>query len=386
MCTYLTATENHRPSLQALLCEAFGVSEESVEAWIARSGLPDWRVVEGNDREVKAALVRVPAGQWYGGRVVPMIGVAGVAVSLSARSQGTGYQLMRSFLEEAEHPLSVLYGSTTEFYRKLGYERAGSLHHLEIKVRDVPKVGGSAELRPLSWDQWKEKIAHLYHQSKRSDGNLVRENYLWERVRRRKGREARVFGLFESELLTGYFFYSDVPGDLDKKTAVITDLVLTTPESLKSFFRFLYSQRSFYTKVCVDGHPGSPLLHYLPDRWNYKVELVEQWMLRIVRVKEALEMRGYPRGVTAEIELAVEDGLLKANHGNWILRVDGGRATLCPGGNGTVKLTEKALAALYTGFMCPEDLRLTGALTGPAEELQVLGELFRGEAKLGEFF
>lgn len=386
MCAYLTPTENHRPSLQALLCEAFGVSLESVEAWIARCGLPDWRIVEGNDREVKAALVRVPAGQWYGGRVVPMIGVAGVAVSLSARSQGTGYQLLRSFLEEAEHPLSVLYGSTTEFYRKLGYERAGSLHNLEIKVREVPKVRGSAELRSLSWDQWNEKIAQLYHQSKRGQGNLVRENYLWERVRQRKGREARVFGLFESELLTGYFFYLEVPGDLDKKTAVITDLVLTTPDSLKSFFGFLYSQRSFYTEINVDGHPESPLLHYLPDRWNYKVELVEQWMLRIVRVKEALEMRGYPQGVTTEVELDIEDTVLTANHGNWILRVENGNATLCRGGNGAVKLTVKALAALYTGFMCPEDLRLTGALTGPAEGLQILRELFRGEAKMGEFF
>ena len=48
-------------------------------------------------------------------------------------------------------------------------------------------------------------------------------------------------------------------------------------------------------------------------------------MLRIVDVAAALEARGYPAGLEAQLELEVEDELLAWNHGRLRLSVADGR-------------------------------------------------------------
>ena len=84
-------------------------------------------VVDGD--EVIAAARFWAFEQWWGGRRVPMAGVAGVVVAPEYRGRGVGSMLMRGVLQRGASskgfPLTALYPATTVMYRHLGYEFGG---------------------------------------------------------------------------------------------------------------------------------------------------------------------------------------------------------------------------------------------------------------------
>jgi predicted acetyltransferase len=109
-----------------LVADSFNMPEDKCELWIRRSGLENWRALK--DQTLLGGLMRIPMAQWFGGRQVSMTGLAGVAVAATGRGQRIGQRLMRESLSEMHAEgtaVSALYGSTTSFYRRCGYERAG---------------------------------------------------------------------------------------------------------------------------------------------------------------------------------------------------------------------------------------------------------------------
>lgn len=378
-----------RSQLVALLGEAFAVAPELAERWIERSSLSDWRGLSDSDNILTSCLVAISSGQWYSGRAVEMEGLAGVAVSIPQRSSGAGKELIQGFLADCSRrnvPLSVLYGSTTGFYRTLGYERAGSVFEARVRIRELPKVSSQCELRNLTWGEFGADLKALHEAHARSTGNLVRRTYLWERVRQLGGNPAQLFGVFKDGNLVGYFFSLDEAGHFDDRTLRITDFLFTTPDSVNAFYRFLYSQRALFGMAIWNCHPSSPLLLRLRDRWNWELKLHENWMLRIINLVEAIQQRGYPTGVEGSVSLEVTDPVLSSNNGQWVLRLKNGVASLTPGGKCDVTLDIGAMAALYTGFVSPEELHLAGRLTGTKEAFDMLRSTFQEQAKLTELF
>ncbi|MBI3925782.1 MAG: GNAT family N-acetyltransferase [Armatimonadetes bacterium] len=210
--------------------------------------------------------------QWFGGRAVPMTGIAGVAVAPEARARAVGRALIRETLQELHKEgvaLSALYPSTLPFYRASGYELAGSRFH----------------------------------------------------------RKA--------------FWY---------------------------------------------GGPVSPLLLLLKEQPR-SLKLMDQWMLRLVHLESAFSERGYPAGVEAELHLALEDPILPENAGNWILEVSGSRGRVRPGGKGELRLDVGALAALYSGYLSPDQLAAAGRLEGSEPSKAAAARMFAGTPPwLADFF
>jgi len=90
---------------------AFGVTEAEARVWLDRSGVENVRVAR-RGAEVLGGLIEVPMGQWFGGRSVPMLGYAGVAVAPAARGEGVALTLMVDALRAARSRgfvLSTLY-------------------------------------------------------------------------------------------------------------------------------------------------------------------------------------------------------------------------------------------------------------------------------------
>ena len=389
MLTYQILQEEHRPQLKALLVQAFSVPQAFVDPWIDRSGLPDWRGVTDGDR-LQSCLVLVPGGQWYNGRVVSMLGLAGVAVSAVDRSRGAGKRVMTGFLEEAFEQgtaLSILYGSTTGFYRSVGYERAGSVFSAELKIREIPRMTSSVEIRELDWQRDADELKRFVQDHANHHGALVRETYLWSRVRQLQTIDASGFGLYGEGGLEGYFYVVEKAGTLDERALQVTDFLFATPNAVDGFLRYLYSQRSLCSTATLFTVPNSSVLLRLPDRWNYKLSLHEHWMLRIVHLKNALESRGYPVGVSGQMSLSVSDPVLSENSGSWLLEIDNGRATLRPNSQGKVDISITSLAALYSGFLTAAELVRGGYLRGAdAQDCDFLTRAFGPEAKLTELF
>jgi predicted acetyltransferase len=110
-------------------------------------------------------------------------------------------------------------------------------------------------------------------------------------------------------------------------------------------------------------------------------------MLRIVDVERALTERGYSLAVETEVHLDIRDDLLPANSGSWMLHVAGGKGHLSRGGRGSVSIDIRGLAALYTGFLGAEQLRTTGYVDGPGDDLARATAAFAGPAPwLADFF
>ena len=103
-------------------------------------------------------------------------------------------------------------------------------------------------------------------------------------------------------------------------------------------------------------------------------------MIRVVDARKALTLRGYPPGVTATVELELEDDLVAANCGRLVLEVAEGRATVRDGGAGSVRASIRGLATMLTGFTSPRAAALAGLAEGPDAALDALGAAFAGPA------
>ena len=114
------------------------------------------------------------------------------------------------------------------------------------------------------------------------------------------------------------------------------------------------------------------------------------WMLRLVDVPRAFAARGWPAGVSIELDLGVTSASHTSSHEDvqrWQLRVDDGAVECDPGGRGTIVLSAGDLASLYAGGVDPAALAAEGRLSGADERmLSALRAAFAGDPTLPWFF
>ncbi len=83
--------------------------------------------------------------QSWGGRVLPMAGVAGVVVAPEYRARGVGSALMRGLIAHCRglgFPLSCLYPATIPVYRQQGWEIAGAQTRFSLRTRLLRELRG----------------------------------------------------------------------------------------------------------------------------------------------------------------------------------------------------------------------------------------------------
>jgi predicted acetyltransferase len=140
---------------------------------------------------------------------------------------------------------------------------------------------------------------------------------------------------------------------------------------------FITDHRSLADKVIWRSSALDPFLLLLPEQTPH-LRSLKRWLLRVVDLPKALEKRGYPAGVEAELHLDVRDDLLLENNGQFVLSVSGGRGEVTRGGRGELQLNIRALAPLYTGLFTPDQLQLTGQIEATDSALSVATQLFSG--------
>ena len=123
------------------------------------------------------------------------------------------------------------------------------------------------------------------------------------------------------------------------------------------------------------GGPTHPALTLLRQQ-RYDAHLKDSALIRILNVKQALEARGYPSGLTATLHLDITDDLVPANQGRWTLTIEHGRASAAPGGPGTIATSIRGLAMLYTGYATPQQAALLGEVKGTDADLAAAAHIF----------
>lgn len=395
-----SVTDADLPAMGRLIALAFATPVELTGLWLRNAGLGECRVVRGGAGEAEACLLRIPQGHFYGGRSVPALGIAGVAVAPEARGRGLGREMMRaSMLEAAEEgwALSSLYASTQSLYRQVGFEQSGHRFGIRIKAADIAL--GSTALAGEAPDAWKaiearelteadrDAVKACYREfASRYDGPLDRGAYCWGRVWNLRNEPYTGFGFFgEHGALEGYVYLNQKRNpDTGRHDVFTTDVVFTTARAGRALARFVRGFATTADDFVMTGGPLHPLLALL-DQQCAKVTGKEYWMIRVVDARRSLEDRGWAAGVRADAAIEVTDDLLPRNSGVWRLSVADGRAAVehSPGvrkGEDTLRVGARGLAALYSGMFSARQAAMAGLADGNDRAIEAAERVFTGGA------
>ncbi len=350
--------------------------------WIRRNTSANLRVVRDGSAIV-GGLVSIPMGQFYGGRSVPMVGVAAVAVLPEHRGSGAGGALMNAYVAEmraAGLPISTLYPATQPLYRNAGYERAGGEYRIEVEANRLD--GGDRELAVRAAKPEDEPVLEeCYRRRARlSSGNLDRNAYIWSRIRSPISDRVVTYVVEGPSGVEGYVRYVTKENDVDPAFKLwCPDVVALTPGAARRIVGFFADHWSLTGQIAWRGSPADPLLAVRREPVPALVKLWNIWMLRILDVATSMTARGWSPGVAGEVHLDITaDEVLPENAGRWIVRVGDGRAEAERGGRGTLRTDIRGLAAMYTGFHAPADLRAAGFVDADDATLASATALFAG--------
>lgn len=397
------ASHDELADLPWLLSHAFGSPEPEAAEWMRRHEPKNVRLIRDGERML-ASLFLIPMAQFFGGRSVPMVGVAGVAVSPEARGRGVATTLMRETIAELHRqgvPLSGLYPATQPLYRRAGYEMAGHRFRIVLKARSMQvrePAGRDLVLRQATgaWngDGDHRRIREFYRaQAAHSHGAIDRTEFMWERIVNPRGNATKCFvvervgqerGGGSEGAIEGYLYlWMERLAGTNTRLIHITDMQASTPEAGRRLLGFIADHRSLNHEAEWFAGPVHPLLTLLGEQ-HYDIAKQDFWMLRIVDVPRALRARGYNPLTKARLDLHVEDDLIEANNGAWTLRVEEGRAGAerCDTGGGgrgaALTLSARALAMLYGGLLTPWQMRSAGMLSGDDEAMHAAAAIFGG--------
>ncbi|MCC7388429.1 MAG: GNAT family N-acetyltransferase [Phycisphaerales bacterium] len=364
---------------------AFGGPPEGVTDWMNMAGHENMRLLRDGHAPA-ASLLAVPMGQFFGGRSVPMEGIAGVAVPPELRGGGAGRRLMQAQVRDAAAagvPLSCLYASTQAFYRQVGYEQAGVMFRHAIPLRTIGVRDRALQVRPLG--EAEEELARdCYHRfAPRFDGMLDRGPYIRQRVRASRGETYRGFGVFapDGAGLEGYLYYTPQrKPESGRHDVAISDMAFLTSRAGRRLLGFLSDLATVGDDAVFAGPAVHPLTALMAQQY-FSSKFKDVWMLRINLVAEALAARGYARSVEAAVTFDIEDELVEQNAGAWTLRVRGGRAEVAEGGAAGVPVLRcdvRGLAPVYAGYCTATQAAALGWMEGDADGLAAADGVFAG--------
>jgi predicted acetyltransferase len=360
--------------------QAFGHPVAGIRERLPKFGLENIRVLRDGGTIV-GSLWLIPMGQWFGGKSVPMTGVAGVGVAPEARGGGVAGELVNRTLRELHDdgvPLSSLYPATQTLYRKSGYEQGGTRYQITLKPGEIRLRDRGSGIREAT-EADRPAMAEVYRDVARvQDGHLDRGSYIWDRIYEWRDTPADGFVVEENGAIQGYVTFIKKTRDSGGYDLQLTDFVARTPGAGRALWGFLHDFRSMVPEMSWYAGPSSTLLPLLPEQ-PYRIQLQMIWMTRIVDVVRALETRGYPPGAKVSLDLEVIDTVLFENRDRFVLDVEDGVGRVRHGGQGRLRMDIRGLVPLYTGFMSAPALRNAGLLEGEEATLEA-ARVFAGPA------
>lgn len=363
----------------AILAMTFHMSSEEVGEYFDRVGVSNLRVVSKGTRVV-GGLALVPMGQWFGGRVVPCVGVTSVCIQPHHRSRGAGRHLIQESLNEMHRDgwaLSVLYPVTQPGYRRMGYEHAGSLWDMRMPLDRIRVKQRDLDVREITAADESATVELYRKRAALHNGQLERNAALWKDVRQSDEGETHGYAVVNGDTIEAYVYYVHSQSDEAFYTLQATDLVVGTADAGRRLLSFLADHRSMADQVRWRGTPHDWLLTLLREQ-IYKARLKSHWMMRIIDARKALAQRGYPKGVSATLHFDIRDDVLPANNARITLHVDDGNATVSEGGHGNITIDIRGLASLFASHQTPAQLAIHGYLAAPPEVIATLATVFAG--------
>ncbi|KZL51718.1 acetyltransferase [Nodularia spumigena CENA596] len=363
--------------LGSILEQCFIMSSGDSEIYMKRLGRDKLRAIY-QDQQLVGGLATIPMGQWWGGQCVPMTGIAAVGIAPEYRGSGAAIALIQNTIQELyqqEVPISVLYPATQRLYRKAGYEQGGSYCIWEISTDNIQVKELSLLLQSVAPQNYLIFQDLYQQQAKFTHGYLNRHPAIWQGLTQPDAQET-VYGYLigDKDQPQGYIIFTQERTQ-NGTILKVRDWTMLTKAAVQTFWSFIANHRSQIDQVQWKSSLVDSLTLLLPEQ-TAKISDHKRWMLRIIDLVKALEMRGYPPGVSDQLHLEVKDDLLPANNGKFILSVADGRGEVTKGGKGELQLDITGLAPLYTSLFSPQQLQLTGKLQATQTALLAATQIF----------
>ena len=353
--------------------------------YVDRIGIENCRGVWQDGRYV-GGLAFYRMGQWYGGAPVSCAGVSGVAIDPADRGSGACKALLVDLLNELHSermPLACLYASTQRLYRSVGFEQSGHsfTYSLPISSLDASRSArGVAVRRTMEPDSAQLTELNRYR-ARLHNGNLERTVGLWERIFSPIGQSTSTYLIGEDGAYEGYVVLHHGKRENGyPQSLVASDWVATTVGALQRIVTIIRDHRSMCDAFQWNGGPQDDLLLSASEQ-RTSIKSTNRTLSRIVTLPDALEQRGYPKHVSGALEINVQDALLNANNGNWVVELDSGKAKVSRGGTGAVRISIEDLVPLYASLMTASQLQHLKRLEAAnAAQLALADAAFAGPA------
>ena len=363
---------------------AFNTPYDSCVSWL-RATRDHVRAVRAGS-EVIGGLVQYDMGQFFGGRSVRNIGIAGVAISPTARGRGAAKSLVAATLNElhdAGVAVSTLYPTTFTLYGRAGYAVAGHRYQYRLPLAKLGRITATGEIRRLDPGADGEALKRLYRRlATNRPGWLDRNDHIWERVHNHPaGRDVHGYVIPGDDGIDGYVVYT--LGELARYPygLQIRDVQTANREATRRILALFSDCRTLARHATWYGGLDDSLLLEVPEVGT-EISVAETWMLRIVDIAAAFTERGYAPGTSARLELDVTDDVVARNEGRWIIEIEGGQADVRRAAGETgpdaLRLDIRALASLYTGHLSARRLAELGSVQGSAVALDRTEPIFAG--------
>lgn len=372
--------------------DAFHAPEGDATRW-KRSARPErMHGAFVDDRLV--ALCRSHAfGQFFGGRPVPMAGLASVVVEHEQRGRGYASAVVRHALDAMRargEAISSLMPATTRLYRGLGWEVAGVHGAQRIGTRNLSLLpaGDAAPIRRATLDDLAAIQSCYGAVAAERDGMLDRPDWWWDHTitSRMPGMAISVVDGDDGDAVDGYAVWERTDA-AEGHGITVHEVVARRSDAAIALWRLFGGTASQVREVEYFAPPEDPLFLLLPEQ-DQRPSWYLRWMLRIVDLPLAVAARGWRPGVRVEVDLDVRDRHAPWNDGRWRLHVDDGVASIDKGGIGSVHVSINALAAMYSGYASATSLARLGLVSGAStRELGALDALLAGPTPwLQDFF
>jgi predicted acetyltransferase len=380
------ARDDELSEFAALREQGYAMPAGRREEWAERmhsSGNTERLLGAYRDGRLVGMLNLLAFGQWFGGRAVPMGGVASVVVAPEERGLGIAPRLLERAIElmiERDEVISTLGPATSWVYRKCGWEHGGLYGVASVRTSELAALpaGTGRERRALPSDR--EAIVAAYDRAASlRPGYLARPAWLWnDRLGDRAHRY--VYVVERDGRIDGFVAYSQSAATRGY-TVWVDDLISVDADTERTLWRHLGAHAAQAEHVTVAGVPLDALALLLPEQ-TIRPLGQQLWMTRIVDAPGAIAQRGYPAGVHADVAFRLVDHFVAVNDGCWRLVVDGGAGTLeriDTGIEPDLELTVNGLATLYTGWSSAAVLEQAGLARGLAPEVaSSLDAIFSG--------
>lgn len=323
-----------------------------VEDIMALSSYADRRVAVRGGRVVAGGLsILVP--QWFGGRPVPSASLGCGCVAPEDRGDRLAGRLITERLRPMRDQgavLATLWTASTSYVRRLGWEAPTQVHSWTVPTDELRRRfddcdleiehGETTQLRSL-----RDELAAWWN------GPWQRPSWWpdWQQ-RRHPGLSTYRFSPAGSEP-TGVLSVVRESDPVAGLQLVVHDFWAADHLTTRSMLAFLGRHNSRIPAVAFQrtALPPAPLFLQLHRPAAATVRAWHPWMLRILDLRRAVELRGWPAEVSLDLplEIASEDG---TNSEQFTLRIADGSGDLAPGREpARLTLSRGQFAVWYAG-------------------------------------